>query len=395
MFGNGRFISLFGNGRFTSLLGERRLRATIVGATIGCVVIVASAGYTVQSGDTLGEIARKHGTSISALSNANGISNPNRIRAGQVLTIPGAGAGGESVRHKVKRGESLSEIAATYRVSVSALARANDISNLNIIRIGQTLTVPGGSGGSGGANTTHVVKAGETLGTIAARYGTTVAKLAELNGIRNPSLIVAGAKLTVTGSAAGSTAPSTEQTHQVKSGETLSEIAARYGTTTSAIVRLNGLRSADSIRIGQTLKIPAGGGNQGGGGSTTALTCPVPGSKFVNDYGYIKPDGRFHQGIDLFAARGTNVLAPVSGTVEAVNGTLGGLQFWLEGDDGRLYIGTHLNGFGQVGRVPAGAVIGTVGDTGNATGAPPHLHFEILEDGKTVNPYQRLVAACR
>ncbi len=386
---------MFGIGRLTSLLGERRLRATIVGATIGCVVVVASAGYTVQAGDTLGEIARKHGTTISALSNANGISNPNRIRAGQVLTIPGA-SGSDGVRHKVKRGESLSEIAARYRVSVSALVRANDIRNPNVIRIGQTLTVPGASGGSGtGATTTHVVRAGETLGTIAARYGTTAAKLAELNGIRNPSLIIAGVTLIVTGSSGGSTAPASEQTHKVKSGETLSGIAARYGTTTSAIVRLNGLKNADSIRIGQTLKIPAGGGEQGGGGSTTGMTCPVPGSTFVNDYGYIKPDGRFHQGIDLFAAKGTNVLAPVAGRVEAVNGTLGGLQFWLHGDDGNLYIGTHLNAFGQVGRVAAGAVVGTVGDTGNAIGAPPHLHFEILEDGKTVNPYQRLVAACK
>lgn len=387
---------MFGIGRFKTLLGERRLRATIVGATIGCVVIAASAGYTVRAGDTLGEIARKHGTTISAISIANGISNPNRIRAGQVFTIPGSAAGGESVRHKVKRGESLSEIAARYRVSVTALVRANAISNPNVIRIGQTITVPNGSGDSGsGATTTHVVKPGETLGTIAARYGTTAAKLAELNGIRNPSLIIAGATLSVSGSSTGSAATATEQTHKVKSGETLSGIAARYATTVSAIVRLNGLKNADSIRIGQTLKIPAGSGTQGGGGSTTARTCPVPGSRFVNDYGYIKPDGRFHQGIDLFAAKGTNVYAPVAGRVEAVNGTLGGLQFWLHGDDGNLYIGTHLNGFGQVGRVAAGAVIGTVGDTGNAIGAPPHLHFEILEDGKTVNPYQRLVAACR
>jgi LysM repeat protein len=385
---------MFGNGRLTNLLGERRLRAIIVGATIGCVVVAASAGYTVRSGETLGEIARKHGTTISALSSANGISNPNRIRAGQVLTIPGSGAGGGSLSHEVKRGESLSEIAARYRVSVAALVRANGISNPNVIRIGRTLTVPRGSGGSeSGATTSHVVKAGETLGTIAARYGTTAARLAALNGIGNPSLIIAGSTLTVTASAA--TTPAAQQTHKVKKGETLSEIAARYATTTAAIVRLNALRNADSIRIGQSLRIPAGGGTQGGGGSTTVMTCPVPGSRFVNDYGYIKPDGRFHQGIDLFASKGTNVHAPVAGRVEAVNGTLGGLQFWLHGDDGNLYIGTHLNGFGQVGRVPAGAVIGTVGDTGNAIGAPPHLHFEILENGKTVNPYQRLVAACK
>jgi murein DD-endopeptidase MepM/ murein hydrolase activator NlpD len=114
----------------------------------------------------------------------------------------------------------------------------------------------------------------------------------------------------------------------------------------------------------------------------------------VNDYGVEKPDGRFHQGIDMFAPRGTSVYAPVSGTLEAINGDRGGLQFWLTGDDGNLYIGTHLQGFGLVGHVKQGDVIGSVGDTGDAIGGPTHLHFELLVKGEATNPYNTLRNAC-
>ena len=55
--------------------------------------------------------------------------------------------------------------------------------------------------------------------------------------------------------------------------------------------------------------------------------------------------------------------------------------------DGRTYIGTHLDGFALAGDVPAGAVMGYVGDSGNAVGSDPHLHFEILVDGAPINPY--------
>ena len=77
-------------------------------------------------------------------------------------------------------------------------------------------------------------------------------------------------------------------------------------------------------------------------------------------------------------------------------GTIGGLQFRLDGDDGHVYFGTHLDEFGADGRVNAGEVLGTVGDSGNARGSSPHLHFEIYPNGvEPVNPYPTLVAACR
>jgi LysM repeat protein len=104
---------------------------------------------------------------------------------------------------------------------------------------------------------TYVVEPGDTLGGIAARHGTTSAALAEANGITNPNLISIGTRLTVPGGGGGvrAAAPG-PRTHTVQPGENLSGLAARYRSSTSAIMRANGLANANLIRIGQRLVIP-------------------------------------------------------------------------------------------------------------------------------------------
>jgi murein DD-endopeptidase MepM/ murein hydrolase activator NlpD len=124
-----------------------------------------------------------------------------------------------------------------------------------------------------------------------------------------------------------------------------------------------------------------------------AITCPVPGSVFVDSWGAPRSGGRRHEGVDMMAPMGKPVLAPVSGTVSHRSNTIGGLSFHLNGDDGRYYYGTHLSAYGSGGHVSAGTVIGFVGDTGNAAGNP-HLHFEIHINGSPVNPYPYVRAAC-
>ena len=96
--------------------------------------------------------------------------------------------------------------------------------------------------------------------------------------------------------------------------------------------------------------------------------CPVPGSNFANDWGFPRSGGRAHSGTDMFAPRGTPILAPVAGVVSFGTGTIGGRQFRMAGDDGTTYIGSHMDAFGASGRVSAGTVIGYVGNTGNAAG---------------------------
>ena len=113
--------------------------------------------------------------------------------------------------HIVQRGETLSQIARVYGVTMTALAQANGIRNPNFIYVGQRLTIPGAAGGntgsSGGAAASggvHVVRPGENLSTIAASYGTSVAALAQANGIANPNHIYVGQRLTIVSGAGGS-----------------------------------------------------------------------------------------------------------------------------------------------------------------------------------------------
>jgi murein DD-endopeptidase MepM/ murein hydrolase activator NlpD len=127
------------------------------------------------------------------------------------------------------------------------------------------------------------------------------------------------------------------------------------------------------------------------------IVCPVAGPvEFVDSWGDARSGGRGHQGTDMMADHGTPTVAPVSGTVEHRSSSLGGLSWYVHGDDGDTYYGTHLSGYENegAGRVEAGTVIGYVGDSGNA-GGTPHLHFEHHPGGGSpINSYPLVVAAC-
>ena len=147
-----------------------------------------------------------------------------------------------------------------------------------------------------------------------------------------------------------------------------------------------------------TTTAPSGppGGQQIASG---AWVCPVQGARsFVDSWGFARPGGRAHQGVDIMSPRGTPVVLPVAGTVSFKSGGIGGLSFRLNGDDGNWYYGAHLDSFAGVsgGHFPAGTVVGYVGDTGDARGTGTHLHFEIHIGGygNAVNPYPTTRAHC-
>lgn len=220
------------NSRATIIIGQ-----TLTIPTSGTSTSTASTStgtHTVGSGDTVWNLARKYGTTVSAIVQANGLGSNAMIRLGQKLTIPGASAsttggtssaatGSATLSHKVGSGDTVWGLARQYGTSVSAITAANNLGANSMIRLGQTLTIPGGASvGSSTATTvshstaptlatgdnltsftgetvTYTVKAGDTLGAIAAQHGVSVSSLVSHNGLKNASLIRIGQQLTING----------------------------------------------------------------------------------------------------------------------------------------------------------------------------------------------------
>ncbi len=143
----------------------------------------------------------------------------------------------------------------------------------------------------------------------------------------------------------------------------------------------------------------AGGGASAAPVDAGGKACPQDNPRsFTDTWGAPRSGGRRHQGTDIFGTRGGNVFAIVDGTVAFTRtGGISGLFLGLQGDDGNLYYYIHLQDFvaspGQ--RVSAGELIGHNGDTGNARGTTPHIHFEVHPGGgAAVNPYPLLRAVC-
>ncbi|MGF1618216.1 MAG: peptidoglycan DD-metalloendopeptidase family protein [Acidimicrobiia bacterium] len=152
----------------------------------------------------------------------------------------------------------------------------------------------------------------------------------------------------------------------------------------------------------------------GGGSATTTTTappsappapssggaCPVAGAVFFSDtWGHPRSGGRSHQGVDMMAAAGTPLAAIFSGTVSLKVNSLGGNTIWLTSGAGDQYYYAHLQSYasgvssGQ--SVSEGQIIGTVGSSGNASLAYPHLHFEYHPGGgSAVNPYPLVKSIC-
>ena len=180
--------------------------------------------YRAASHDTLETVAKRTGVSPTAIAQANKLTGP--IRTGQLLTIPAIPGAlkaplpaepSGSLSHTVQRGETLSGIARQHGTTVAAVTQANGIADPARIYVGQRISIPGAAQPSPQAaaqstaqtNGSHTVQRGETLSGIARQHGTTVAAVAQANGIADPARIYAGKTLTIPGAA--TTASATPQ----------------------------------------------------------------------------------------------------------------------------------------------------------------------------------------
>jgi LysM repeat protein len=208
-----------------------RLRiAVLTAATLalaGAAPAAARTHYVVRYGDTLTGIARDHGVGLRRLARANHRRVDGILPAGSVLVVPGRSAGGGGT-YTVRWGDTLSGIGARFGVSVEALARANGISPRGLLLAGSTLHLPAGVGGGGGPvamGGSYVVRSGDSLWGIAARFGVGMHRLARANHLRVHGVLLAGTTLRVP---AGST-PAQSPLDQWSVPASINAWSAHYG----------------------------------------------------------------------------------------------------------------------------------------------------------------------
>jgi len=161
------------------------------------------------------------------------------------------------------------------------------------------------------------------------------------------------------------------------------------------LVRLEQRRKA-ATKVAPTP--PPGGGGGGGAVSSSGKACILERPySYVDSWGAPRSGGRSHQGTDVMAPHGARVFAFVNGVVSREStSSNGGIQLYLQGDNGVEYFYAHLSGYAVStgARVRAGQLIAYNGQTGNAQYTAPHVHFEVHMSGGAVNPYPHLKPVC-
>lgn len=203
--------------------------------------------YIVKKGDSLWSIANKYGLTVDKLKDINNLSS-NMLSVGQKLLI-NDGTDEDNVNENyyiVKSGDTLYSIAKKYGLTVDELKKMNNLSS-NTLSINQKLLV-GNDMSIDDNYDVYVVKSGDTLWGIASKYNTSVDKIKDINNLNSNNLSI-GQKLLVPSNNLGT------KKYIVKSGDTLYKIAQNNGTTVTELINLNNLKTTN-LSIGQVLYIP-------------------------------------------------------------------------------------------------------------------------------------------
>ena len=241
---------------------------------------------------------------------------------------------------------------------------------------------------SDGSETLEVLLSAESFADLASQYET-MAQIAELDGIALTDLRGVEERLA---ELQEDLSANTEELASVRSRmedesallqERFEEATVEYEKMKE---RLAAAASAAAAQVGGVFLSPGG------------MACPVAApNSFIDSWGFPRSGGRTHEGTDVMAASGVPVVAITDGRITFEGyGASAGNWLILSGDDGNSYWYMHnRKNLVSGGRVRAGEQIATVGDTGNAVGGPPHVHFEFHpRDGGPVNPYALLARVC-
>lgn len=221
--------------------------------------------YTVEAGDSLYEIAKKYDTTADLIKEYNGLES-NDLSIGQELRIPCYIEDNDNsdlpeyINYTVEAGDNLYDIAERFGTTVDKIKKDNDLKS-NTLTVGTVLIIDDkkkissieecyGLDFDVPLSSTYVVQSGDSLYSIAKKFGTTADKIKQLNNLNNNILSV-GQEIVIP-----SVALSEVTIYKVQSGDNLYDLAKKFGTSVSELKDLNNLKS-DSLSINQELKVPA------------------------------------------------------------------------------------------------------------------------------------------
>ena len=203
--------------------------------------------YTVLKGESLWSIAKKLGVTVNELKEANNLQS-NLLSVGQNLIIPKEEEEmGDKITYTVKSGDSLYKIANMYKTTVNKLKEINNLTT-NTLSIGQVLTISEGAKETGN---TYTVKAGDSLWSIAKKFNTTIDNLKDVNNLISENLSI-GQVLQIP---TNDIKTQTNNNYIVSKGDSLYSIANKYGISVDELKNANNL-SSNLLSIGQVLQIP-------------------------------------------------------------------------------------------------------------------------------------------
>lgn len=227
--------------------------------------------HKIRRGETVSTIARRYGVSQYAIFEANNLSGRSKIYTGKSLIVPVPNSRSYSQKKKheykadgnfyvVRSGDTVWDIARAFGITPEEIRRLNRLDRKSRIYVSQKLRISSGQGsdktysemGSSSSNGIYTVKKGDSLWEIARRFGMSTQALRKLNGLGHTSRIHPGQKLKVTGS---TSTGGNYQIYTVRQGDTLWEIAALFKTSVSRLMAWNDVANPRKIKPGEKLRI--------------------------------------------------------------------------------------------------------------------------------------------
>lgn len=375
--------------------------------------------HIVESGESISVIAQRYHVPVETICQLNKISVEDYVFPGQRIKIkssekiPDEPSATEEVKPKdensqtvyyiVKSGDSLWNIAKNYDVSMEGIIAVNYLSNKDVLSVGQKLEIPAMGGLAQGNKTVqkveYTVVKGDSLWNIAQKFDVKMHEIINLNELQNITQLSVGQKLNIPASEKALALKQETKTtvtltqdekpkdivHYVQKGETLWGISRKYQVSLQSVTNVNSLSENSRLIVGQKLVIPNG---RDSSVSSRSFLWPINGL-ITSQFGMRTIGGRrdYHTGIDINGNTGDSIRAVESGKVTFsgyINGYGKTIIIEHSGGYSSVYAHNSSNLVSEGQNVKKGEVIARLGATGNATGS--HLHFEIRENGKPINP---------